>query len=108
MRIMRILVVVLMLASVGVATAAPVRGEAPPDLLGVDSDKHEIRVSDFQGKVVVLTFWASWCGQCLKELPILENVQRKLGPDLIAIVAINSDKERSQYLAMRRACAILR
>lgn len=84
------------------ATAQTVRGEAPPDELGMDKDKHEIRVSDYRGKVVVLTFWASWCGYCLKELPILENMQRKLGKDRIAIVAINTDKERSDYLAMRR------
>ena len=86
----------------GAAMAQTVRGEAPPDELGVDKDKHEVRVSDYRGKVVVLTFWASWCGYCLKELPILENVQRKLGRDRIEIVAINSDKERSDYLAMRR------
>jgi thiol-disulfide isomerase/thioredoxin len=78
------------------------RGKAPPDLLGVDKDKKEVRVSDFHGKVVVLTFWASWCGQCLKELPILENVQRQAGRDAVVVVAINSDKERSAYLAMRR------
>ncbi len=78
------------------------RGKAPPDALGIDKDKKEVRVSDYRGKVVVLTFWASWCGQCLKELPILESVQRKGGKERIQIVAINSDKERSDYLAMRR------
>ena len=85
------------------AAAAPIlRGESPPDELGVDRNKQEVRVSDYRGKIVVLTFWASWCGYCLKELPILENVQRKIGKERIAIVAINSDKDRSEYLAMRR------
>lgn len=84
------------------ATAQAVRGEAPPDELGIDKDKHAVRVSDYRGKVVVLTFWASWCGQCLKELPILESVQRKAGRSQVAVVAINSDKDRSDYLAMRR------
>ncbi len=85
-----------------VVAAQTVRGEAPPDELGIDKDKHEVRVSDYRGKVVVLTFWASWCGYCLKELPVLESVQRRLGKDKIAVVAINSDKDRSDYLAMRR------
>ncbi len=94
-----------LIASILISTttvAQTVRGKAPPDALGVDKDKHEVHVSDYRGKVVVLTFWASWCGQCLKELPILESVQRKGGKDRIVVVAINSDKDRSDYLAMRR------
>ena len=93
--------VVLVVVS-STAMAQTVRGKAPPDALGVDKDKHEVHVSDYHGKVVVLTFWASWCAYCLKELPVLESVQRKGGKDRIVVVAINSDKDRSDYLAMRR------
>jgi thiol-disulfide isomerase/thioredoxin len=97
-----LLSVVLGIAVSSLAHAQVERGKAPPDLLGVDKDKKEVRVSEFHGKVVVLTFWASWCGYCLKELPILENVQRHAGSDRVAVVAINSDKDRSDFLAMRR------
>lgn len=38
------------------SVAQSVRGKPPPDALGVDKDKHEVHVSDYQGKVVVLTF----------------------------------------------------
>ena len=100
---MRTILAVIMFTLVSATSAAQtVRGEPPPDALGVDKDKHEVHVSDYHGKVVVLTFWASWCGYCLKELPILESVQRKAGKDRIAVVAINTDKDRSDYLAMRR------
>lgn len=77
-------------------------GDVPPDSLGMDRDKREIKVSDYRGKVVVLTFWASWCGYCLKELPVLENVQRKLGPGRVAVIAINTDKDPDKYRAIRR------
>jgi thiol-disulfide isomerase/thioredoxin len=102
MRINPVWVVLLVFIATSVAQAQVERGKAPPDALGVDKDKKEVHVSDYRGKVVVLTFWASWCGQCLKELPILESVQRKAGKERVRIVAINSDKERSEYLAMRR------
>jgi thiol-disulfide isomerase/thioredoxin len=77
-------------------------GDVAPDLLGKDRDDNAIRVSDHRGKVVALTFWATWCGYCLKELPILENLQRRLGKERIEVVAINIDKDRADYLAMRR------
>ncbi|MFI4969568.1 MAG: TlpA disulfide reductase family protein, partial [Lysobacterales bacterium] len=41
-------------------------------------------------------------GYCLKELPILENLQRRLGKARIEVVAINTDKNRVDYIRMRR------
>lgn len=77
-------------------------GDVPPDSLGTDRDGAEVHVSTHHGKVVVLTFWATWCGYCLKELPVLENLQRSVGKSRIEVVAINTDKDRAKYVAMRR------
>jgi peroxiredoxin len=77
-------------------------GDVAPDLLGEDRDGNTIRVSDHRGKVVALTFWATWCSYCLKELPILENLQRRLGKARVEVVAVNIDKDRADYIAMRR------
>jgi thiol-disulfide isomerase/thioredoxin len=41
-----------------------------------------------------MTFWASWCGWCLKELPVLENLQRHAGKDRLEVFAINVDRHR--------------
>jgi thiol-disulfide isomerase/thioredoxin len=84
------------------AIAQTVQRAEPPDSLGFDKAKREILVSDYRGKVVVVTFWASWCVYCLKELPVLENVQRKVGADRIAVVAINTDKDLADYRAISR------
>ncbi|MFI4970616.1 MAG: TlpA disulfide reductase family protein, partial [Lysobacterales bacterium] len=73
-------------------------GDAAPDSLGTDRDGKQVRIADYHGKVVVLTFWATWCGYCLKELPILENLQRRLGKARIEVVAINTDKNRVDYI----------
>jgi len=42
-----------------------------------------------RGKVVILTFWASWCAPCRRELPILENAQRFVGKDKLTVFAVN-------------------
>ena len=74
MRLVQIVTFIFLFAVAFAAQAEAKRGYAPPDSLGLDKDKTEIHVSDYHGKVVVLTFWATWCGYCLKELPVLEKV----------------------------------
>lgn len=92
----------LLLVLTGLAQAKSLVGSTAPDSLGMDNAKRPVHVSDYRGKVVVLTFWASWCGYCLKELPILENLQRKVGSEQIAVIAINTDRDRDKYRTMRR------
>lgn len=40
---------------------------------------------------VIVNFWATWCGYCLKELPILENIQDKAGKKNIQVIAVNTE-----------------
>jgi thiol-disulfide isomerase/thioredoxin len=77
-------------------------GDIPPDALGTDRHDNEVHISAFRGKVVVVSFWASWCTYCLKELPVLEKVQQVVGKSRIEVVAVNIDRDRGDYLAMRR------
>lgn len=64
-------------------------GDMPPDVLGKDETGQPISLESLRGKVVILTFWATWCPYCLKELPILENIQNLAGKDRIEVIAIN-------------------
>jgi len=90
-------------ATIGAARAEVVGPRtAPPDVVGVDGNGADVLVSSHHGKVVVLSFWASWCGYCLKELPVLEKIQRVIGKDRIEVIAINIDKDRGDYLQMKR------
>jgi len=82
---------------------APRAGDPAPDVdLGSGLDGKPVRVADSNGQVVVLSFWASWCGPCRKELPQLEGLQRvaeqkKLG---LQVVAVNiEDRETFRKIA---------
>lgn len=75
-------------------------GDIPPAYLGKTNGKVKINLNDYKGKVVVVTFWASWCKPCLQELPILDRIQKKLG-DNIKIFAVNFKQDRKLYRKIR-------
>ena len=105
----RLLVALLLCASSLVPAMArtpavdpPRTGDAAPALLGVDHDGNEINLADYRGKVVIVTFWASWCGYCLKELPQLNALQSKVDPQWLRVIAVNVKDETRDYRAMTR------
>jgi len=53
----------------------------------------EVALQSFRGKVVLLNFWATWCGPCREELPELDRVQEKFRKRGLAIVAVTVDNE---------------
>jgi cytochrome c biogenesis protein CcmG/thiol:disulfide interchange protein DsbE len=57
------------------------------------------QLSDYQGKVVVLDFWASWCVPCRRSFPWMNEMQQKYGDDGLVIVAVNLDNEPSDASA---------
>jgi thiol-disulfide isomerase/thioredoxin len=73
----------------------PGAGEVAPQPLGVTRGGDAVEAAQFKGKVLVVTFWASWCAPCLRELPMLEGLQRTV-PDRLQVVAVNIE-ERDQF-----------
>jgi thiol-disulfide isomerase/thioredoxin len=72
------------------SAAMPAAGDTPPDELGVTLKNAPVHLKDYADKAVVVTFWASWCPYCLKELPILYNIQ-KLAKGRLQVIAINTE-----------------
>jgi len=58
-------------------------------------DGKTIRLSELKGAVVVVDFWASWCGPCKKELPALDRLASKYSGK-VYVLAVNIDKERKK------------
>jgi peroxiredoxin len=63
-------------------------GHLAPDFQLTAVDGNLVRLSQFRGRAVVLTFFASWCHPCQEELPVLEAVQREEG-SRVAVIAVN-------------------
>src|SRR5438067_9552928 len=70
--------------------AAPSAGDAAPDYLGRNLDREVVRLNQYAGKPVVISFWATWCPYCLKELPILSGI-RKASKGAVQVIAINTE-----------------
>lgn len=57
-------------------------------------DGGQIKLSDFQGKVIVVNFWATWCGPCLTEMPLLEKTMTKYQQDReVVFLGLSTDEE---------------
>ncbi|MHB0857721.1 MAG: TlpA family protein disulfide reductase [Anaerolineae bacterium] len=59
----------------------------------VDLDGNTVSLSDLQGKVVMLNFWASWCPPCQQEIPHMVRVYDELEDDDFVIVAVNLQED---------------
>jgi len=57
-----------------------------------DLDGGEVSSDQFKGKVVVVDFWATWCGPCIEEIPGYIALQKKYGPDGLVIVGVSMDR----------------
>lgn len=64
---------------------------APPTPV-VSKDDGPITLDRFQGKFVVLNFWATWCGPCIRELPSLNRLNAQFAGDDFAVVLISQDR----------------
>jgi len=85
------------------ATAESLKvGDTPPDSLGRGVDGKPIHISELKGKVVVVTFWATWCPPCMKELPILDNIQRQVSTDRLQVIAVNFGQDRKTFWKIKR------
>jgi thiol-disulfide isomerase/thioredoxin len=67
-----------------------------PDFELISLSGDTIRLSDFKGNVVILDFWATWCGPCRKEIPSFIQLQKTYGDSGVVILGIAiSDKEKN-------------
>ncbi len=63
-----------------------------PEVSFVDEGGRARTLADFQGKVVLLNLWATWCAPCRREMPTLDNLQARLGGDDFEVVALSIDR----------------
>lgn len=59
-----------------------------------DLDGNKTRLSDYQGQIVVVNFWATWCGPCKEELPRLGEIAQQYAAQNVAFILISIDEQK--------------
>jgi cytochrome c biogenesis protein CcmG/thiol:disulfide interchange protein DsbE len=72
-------------------------GDTAPDFKLVTEDGKVFTRTNFGGKLLVLNFWASWCGTCLEEVPSLDVFQREFAKQGVVVLGVSVDKNERLY-----------
>jgi peroxiredoxin len=71
-------------------------GAAAPNFTVKDSDR-TVTLSQFKGQIVVLNFWATYCAPCVEELPSLVQMQQRMRPNGVTVLAVSLDDDENSY-----------
>lgn len=94
MRVLLALVSVLFISLSSTANPPFKIGDTLPEFLGHDLNGKDVYVSDFKGKVLILTFWSASRNQDFQEIAVLHLFQQQLADERFQVVAVNLDKRK--------------
>lgn len=97
----KVLLLTLLLATAMVQATdlKPYEGAPLPDFTLSDMEGRSHTLSGYAGKVVMLNFWATYCGPCIKEMPSIQRLKEKMAGKDFAILAVDMAEESSDVKA---------
>ena len=69
-------------------------GTRPPPFTGRTVDARQLSLTELQGRVVIVNFWASWCLECRPEMSVFEKLHRELASRGLAVIGINAREDK--------------
>jgi len=89
---LRIAGLAALLIALPVLAAVDTNSPAPDFTLNAQSDK-PVALTQFKGQVVMLNFWASWCGPCRQEMPLLDSIYKKYSKLGFTMIGVNVEPD---------------
>ena len=93
-------------ATLTAAAATLQTGAAAPAFQLNSNTGKALALADFRGQIVLLNFWASWCGPCRQEMPILEQLNRQYHAKGVTLLGINVEPDSAAAVSWLKATPV--
>jgi peroxiredoxin len=80
--------------------ASDLTGQSAPDFVLKSSNGENLRLSEYRGDVVMINFWATWCGPCRQEMPLLDDLYARYGRVGFSLLGVNIDDDARRAMQM--------
>lgn len=81
-------------------------GRPAPDFALKSSTGENLRLSEYRGDVVMINFWATWCGPCRQEMPLLDDLYNRYERVGFNLLGVNIDDDSSRAMDMIRELGV--
>ncbi len=98
-RFLKLCALAAIVAASGALAASADGGAAPSFTLTTPAGASD-SLSQYKGQVVMLNFWATWCGPCQQEMPLLDQIYQQFKPAGFTLLGINVDTDKSAVLKL--------
>ena len=86
-------------AATGLASSG-MEGQPAPDFALKSSTGENMRLSEYRGDVVMINFWATWCGPCRQEMPLLDDLYARYNRVGFSLLGVNIDDDSGRAMKM--------
>jgi peroxiredoxin len=91
---------ILVIFTVSTLAASSLEGQVAPDFVLRSATGENLRLSEYRGDVVLINFWATWCGPCRQEMPLLDDLYGRYQRVGFNLLGVNIDEDSRRAMQM--------
>ncbi len=101
-----VLLFVALAVTPALASKGALDGQEAPDFALRNLDGENMRLSEYRGEVVMINFWATWCGPCRQEMPLLDELYDRYERVGFQLLGVNIDDDPRRAMEMAQELGI--
>ena len=92
--------IILAIFAASSLASSTLEGQSAPDFVLKSSAGDNLRLSEYRGDVVMINFWATWCGPCRQEMPLLDDLYSRYQRVGFTLLGVNIDDDSRRAMKM--------
>lgn len=101
-----VMLIAVLCLPVGQASSVVLVGQPAPDFALRSFSGETLRLSEHLGEVVIVNFWATWCGPCRQEMPLLDEIYGKYRSVGLVLISVNLDHHMEPAVEMAQTLKV--